>query len=149
MSFTEIEMIEIQKQAWWLHRRNLQDSHSVSLSAKIVTKILGRVPQTSSGYNYTCHSDDRITCGLKELWKTGGKAVIQFCLDSTSEDDLDLSDYVEWFMWESHCKATSKDPRVSRHRPDGYRNGVKLSDEEYDQVIDRVKTRLNLPLDNG
>jgi len=102
------EQIEVRMQAHHLQRSApgaVNVRRLVTLPAPLMACLLGRSCSGHGAYQFTAWADtDYVTCGAEVVWKTGGGAVVSFCLARTSEAHLARMDEVEWMMWKRHCE---------------------------------------------
>ena len=141
IALTKNELVEIYQQAWRRHRARPGYRQLVALRADLMARILGRKVRHDSKHVYTADADtDEIACGQQQVWKTGGRQVIEWVLAHTSEEDLALCDYVDRLMWLSHCcnLAAAGNPICPEHAPTALRNGKQVPEDEYWAMLRRL-----------
>ena len=139
LSITDDEALVIHESAWW-HHRNTR-AQFVSLPAPLTARILGWKAHHNGLNTYTGDTNtDYITCGLKLVWKTGARQVVEWVLAHTSETDLALIDYADQLIWLDHCRDRVRQgfPVISRGAPTAYRDGRQLSPEEHEALLQRA-----------
>jgi hypothetical protein len=136
ITLTQEEMLEVHWQAWRCHRTRpgKRRRRLVDLQANLMTRILGRKARHGNRHVYTADAHtDEITCGLRRIWRTGGRQVEVWVLAHTTEDDLALCDYVKGLTWLSHCcnLVVAGYPVHPKHAPTAWRDGKQMSEGEY------------------